>query len=65
MIQANGHEKISLDLDIKGFFDVVLDRPLTTVTIYSIYGNVIILTFCLSLLFLSCIKMERRLNSTE
>jgi apolipoprotein N-acyltransferase len=65
MIQANGREKVSLGLDVKGFFDVELDRPLKTVTIYSIYGNAIILTFCLSLLFLSCIKMERRLNSTE
>ena len=58
MIDALGREKALMKLNYKGVLDVKLNDGLVYNTLYSRFGNVLILTFCLILLFLGFIKIR-------
>ena len=58
MINAYGQDKQTIPLNYKGFLDVVLDTPINNGTIYSHFGNRVILTFCLILVFLGGITIR-------
>ena len=58
MINAYGQDIKKLPLNYKGILDIKLDTPLNKRTIYSQFGNRVILTFCLILVFLSVIKIK-------
>lgn len=60
MITAFGEEKAVLGLNKKGILDIRLNEPLLDTTIYSRFGNILTLTFCLILLFLGVIKVESK-----
>lgn len=59
VIDALGRDKNIMPLNHKGFLDVRLDKPLGYKNVYSRFGNGVILTFCLILVFLGVIKVER------
>ncbi len=59
LINAYGKEKALLPLNKAGNLDVYLDKSPEKLTPYSRYGNSIIITFCLILLFLGFIKVAR------
>ena len=53
-----GHGAIPAPLNYEGFVDVCLNKPLADATFYSRTGNILILTFCLILLFLGSISRK-------
>ncbi len=58
VISAYGEDKRILGLNERGIIDVVLPKSLDGTTIYSLFGNGVIITFCLILLFLGFIKKQ-------
>ena len=60
LINAFGVEKGMLTLNQKGFLDVVLDKAINEVTLYSKTGNVFIISFCLILLFYGFINVRHK-----
>lgn len=58
VITAYGRERGVLPLNYEGFVDVCLNKPLADATFYSRTGNILILTFCLILLFLGSISRK-------
>ncbi len=59
VINAYGKEKQIMPLNKVGFLDVRLDKALADSTLYYQWGNCIIITFCLILLFLGFIKITK------
>lgn len=60
VIDAYGRVKAMLPLDYTGTLDVRLPELVSHATFYSRFGNSVILTFCLILLFLGSIKVKNR-----
>lgn len=58
VITAYGREKAVLPLNYAGFSDVQLNKTSAMPTFYSRTGNILILTFCLILLFLGSISRK-------
>ena len=59
LITAFGKEKGVLKLNETGISDIRFNQPILPPTIYSRFGNGPIITFCLILLFLGVIKIEK------
>jgi apolipoprotein N-acyltransferase len=60
LINAYGMEKGRLELNEKNFLDVKLENMQQIVTIYSKTGNLIIISFCLILLFFCFINLKNK-----
>ena len=61
LINAYGQEKERLELNEKNFLDVYLEKAKQTATIYSKTGNLIIISFCLILLFFCFINVKHKI----